>query len=236
MPLWKRKVAHPKPCKAHLNGLMPRAKKDPILAQLMVPKPLREWLADWNDRLAAQWGFPEEPRPAKEVGESSFVNEQGKTVPLEILADKRGVVARLSYFEYAPSPAWSRSLEFLRVILTILIQEKRGITYTRRMRAANPDLPPDTREMRDALSGELPPDTPLPRFPDALGTPEKFLERWRCGEIDIKLVWNRHEQEIVIREHPIPIPPDDEDAEDSGEPGTWEGLRFVFDRPEVGGS
>jgi hypothetical protein len=72
--------------------------------------------------------------------------------------------------------------------------------------------------------------------PDCLGTPEAFLQRWKCGEIDIKLVWNRQEQEIVVREHPIPIPPDDEDAEDFTEPGDWEGLRFVFDRPEVGGS
>lgn len=174
----------------------------------------------WSGFLRRTYGIPEEPRGAREVGESGFVNESGQLVSLETIAASRGIFASYSGLE-STSPEWLRSREMIRVILTILISENRGGDAT--------------VKMRDELD-DIPPMTELPRFPENWGSPEGLVQRWEDHEVFIRLRYDREQATIILVEESIP-PDEPEDLDQAGEPdGRWEGLVWIPNPPQTGRS
>ncbi len=205
---------------------MPRPKKDPILIAL------GDAPEKWNDFLLKTYGLPEDPQPRDEVSESAFQDEDGERLPLEDVAGlqirlgeepPKGLAkiwAEVSFLEPEPTERWKRSLAFFRAIVRIWAAERR---LSKQKRA---EL---LREV-DAFR----PTEPLPVFPDSLGTPEEFFERWQRGEIEVRFTSrNRATQTCEIWQHAIP--PDEEENLDPADepPGYWAGLKWI---PEVEGS
>jgi hypothetical protein len=172
-------------------------KKDPILVAL------GECPEKWNQYLLKTYGLPHEPQSRNEVSESAFVDEEGSRSSLEALAARQirpgeeppkgllKVWAENSRPENEPSEQWKRSQAFMRMMTRI-------VAWTNKL---------DKLELAQLLKDvdDLQPDNPLPVFDECLGSPEEFLERWRCHELDVRFVYKRRGVQVFeIRRESIP--------------------------------
>jgi hypothetical protein len=93
-------------------------------------------------------------------------------------------------------------------------------------------LPQEARDELLKIVDDLSPLSPLPVFPDELGTPAEFLERWRGHEIDVRFVHVNGVPTFEIWHETLP-PDEPEDLDEAGEPaGHWEGLTWIADPPK----
>ena len=198
-------------------------KRDPILVALGNRQEL------WDAFLLNNYGLPQEPQPRYEVSESAFVDEDGSRSTLEGLAGRQirlgeeppkglfKVRAEYSGPENEASAQWKRSQAFVRIVAWIYTCEKR--------------LPKLKRDEFLKYVDDLKPTSPLPVFEESLGTPEEFLGRWRCYELDVRFVRkSRADQIIEIRFRTLP-PDVPEDLPEADEPSGHWGRAEVDTRP-----
>ena len=184
-------------------------------------------LKAWNAHLLENYGLPEEPRSRYENAEADVcTTDDGRYEPLEDVAARQinlgeeppigllKVRADYSGLEHEPTTQWKRSQAFMLAITWIYPCQKR--------------LSKQKRDEMLNLVDDVSPLSPLPVFDESWGAPQEFLERWRCHELDVRIVYkNRGTQTFELwREF---IPPDEpEDLDEASEPsGHWDGLKWI---------
>jgi hypothetical protein len=237
------KTQKPRPSRG-LNARRGRPPKDPVLYRLWVT-------GDYESELKTQ-GMPAELSSCAEVNEHDLPVDAStnNSMSLEQYAgglvfgikgkdgihrkvEGGGAVAHLSYLEPEASERRKRDAAFMQMVTRILLVNlrKKSKEQTRELRGQVKLL----REVREDLP-KFPPYAHLPHFPDELGTPDQFLERWKQGELDVIFrVNSRRSQEIIIastglREYLDNLPEDPDDSlPDDG--GHWDGLTW---HPDIG--
>ncbi len=199
------------------------AKKDRIFVAL------GESFEKWNEYLLKNYGLPEVPQPRYEDTETAAcVTDDRRREPLEAVASRQinlgeepptgllKVWAEYSGLENEPSERWRHSQAFMRVMACVFACQ-------------NKLTEPERAELLKHVD-DLRPINPLPVFDESWGTPEEFLDRWRCHELDVRFVCkNRGTQMFEVwRES---IPPDEPDDWDESEAprGHWDGLKWTPD-------
>lgn len=198
------------------------AKRDPILVALgACPK-------KWSQFLLKNYGLPEEPQSRNVVSEAELFDKDRSRASLDDFAARQirlgeeppkgllKVWAEHSGPESEASEQWRRSQAFMRVMAWIFARENKLGQNERAALLKNID--------------DLRPETSLPVFPEVLGSPDEFFERWKGYEFDVRFSRkSRRTQVFEIRQYRLP-PDEPEELDEADEPkGHWEGLKWIPD-------